>query len=363
MDNELRHHAHEMVREVAQAVGASANEATLRHQLEMILEHHCRALGIPWVTFQLDQSLGSQNGSVQFVDVAHGAVVIEYEAPGRFGGRSGADLAHARSQAEDYGRRLHAQEGRPLGEYVLVVWDGRDISFGRFVDDGPYWDPLAPFDVNAALRLLLHLKENGVPLVHPDLLCQLVGPDSAVGFRLVPLFFDSIRRAVSAADVTSKTKLLFMEWRRLFGQVAGVQSEQLKVLLARQERVHGKPYAEHPAAYLFALNTYIALVAKLVAAMSLPNGSEDLRDPNTPLVEKIRAVESGDLFRDAGISNMLVGDFFSWYRDDSGWQDFAGPIEELIAVLGAMNFDMAQRDPNTTRDLFKGMYQRFVPKA
>lgn len=45
----------------------------------------------------------------------------------------------------------------------------------------------------------------------------------------------------------------------------------MKKLLARQEiSGNDQPYQENPAAYLFALNTYIAIIAKVVAACALP---------------------------------------------------------------------------------------------
>jgi len=226
------------------------------------------------------------------------------------------------------------------------------------------WDSLTSFDLQAASRLLMYLRENGVPLVHPQLLLQLVGPESAVGARLISQFFLAVRGASSVpGEKANRTRLLFTEWRRLFGQVVGIQSERLKELLKQQERAHQQPYSDDPAAYLFALNTYVALVAKLVAAFSLPNASQDLADPGIPVKKKIRALESGRLFQDAGVSNMLLGDFFSWYGDDTNWPKFESAVEALIASLSSIGFDATRKDPNTTRDLFKGMYQTFVPKA
>jgi len=40
-------------------------------------------LNIPWTPFQMDRSLKSGKNT-KFVDVAHGAVIIEYEPPKSF---------------------------------------------------------------------------------------------------------------------------------------------------------------------------------------------------------------------------------------------------------------------------------------
>lgn len=360
---DLLTHARDMTAKVAEATFGSPNEASLRHELEGILERHCRALQIPWTPFQLDRTL-TGDSRVRFADVAHGAVIIEYEPPYSFGGHESAKLRFAQGQASEYAVLLQREEGRALAEYVLVAWDGNSLSFGRFEGREPKWESLAPFTSEAAQRLLLYLKEDGTPLVHPQLLSQQVGPESAIGSTLIPRLFQAVRGAAALPEgQTSKTKLLFTEWRRLFGQVVGIQSEHLQDLLAQQGRAHRQPYAEDPSAYLFALNTYIALVAKLIAALSLPNASQDLTSPASRVESKIAALESGRLFADAGISNMLVGDFFSWYRDDEQWPTFRPGIEALFARLSSISFDVTRKDPATTRDLFKGMYQTFVPRA
>jgi hypothetical protein len=361
--DQLTRHASRLVGEAGVAAAAAVNEATLRQELERALDAHCRGLGRPLDPYRLE--LFVREGSRRrFVDVAHGGVLIEYEPPRSFSGREGAGLRHARAQIEEYADLLHREEGRPLDEYTLVAWDGAHVSFGRYTDGVPVWDGLTPFDLSASLRLLQALVEDGLPLVSPRVLSALVGPESEVGARIIPHLFGAIRSAVrTGQERTTHTFLLFTEWRRLFGQVVGAQSEQLRRLLEAQSREHGQPYASHVPEYLFALNTYIALVAKLVAALALPDAAEDLSDSRVPLSERIRVLESGRLFADAGVTNVLLGDFFSWYADDSQWPELAPQLEILVARLGTISFDVSRKTPESTRDLFKGLYQSFVPRA
>ena len=44
-------------------------------------------------------------------------------------------------------------------------------------------------------------------------------------------------------------------------------------------------------------------------------------------------MESGELFANAGVANMLNGDFFAWYLDDDAWRGLASGVETLIAGL------------------------------
>ncbi len=344
-----------LVAKVIEVTNGITDEANLRHELEKALEVCCKNLEIPWTPFQWERRV-----SHQFVDAVHGAIIIEYEASKSFRGSVGSKLLHAREQAEGYARLLSVEEGRLLTEYILVAWDGSHIDFGRFTEEVPGWEPLTPFDVSTAQRLVTYLETNGMPLVHPQLLSSLVGSGSSFGSKLIPSFFDAIE---ASSKHQNKTLLLFAEWKRLFGQVIGIQSGRFKDLLREQGNVHQRKYEDDIPAYLFALNTYIALIAKLVAALSLPGSSQNIADTTTRIKGRIEALETGRLFIDAGISNMLAGDFFSWYVDDIHWGSFSTEIEGLVQKLSMIDFDVSKKSPDSTRDLFKGIYQVFVPAA
>jgi hypothetical protein len=288
--------------------------------------------------------------------------LVEYEPPACFSGREGARLAHAREQAAENVGILAFEEGRAFSEYVPVAWDGAHISFGRCLEDGTVeWGTLTPFNDESATVLLQHLGRIGTPLVHPLVLSSLVGPNSDCGKRLIPSLFWAVKRAVEASR-TSKTKLLYIEWKRLFGQVVGVQSGPLRRYLQDQAENHDAAYELDSAAYLFALNTYIAIIAKLVAALALPDAAQDLRDSRVSVRERMEELESGRLFDAAGVSNMLNGDFFSWYLEDSAWRGFEIPLKVLLGKLASISFEIAKKSAESTRDLFKGIYQTFVPR-
>src|SRR4051794_28889020 len=161
MPNEIRRAAQTLVSAIGQITEAARNEEQLRHEAEVALEGACSELGIPWTPFQLDRTLRRKEGAqVRFVDVVHGAVVIEYEPPGSFASAEGQRLSHARGQAEEYAELLHIEEGRALTEYVLVAWDGSHVAFGSYSGTEYVWGALQPFDLAAATRLLVHLRDD-----------------------------------------------------------------------------------------------------------------------------------------------------------------------------------------------------------
>ena len=191
----------------------------------------------------------------------------------------------------------------------------------------------------------------------------MIGPESPIGAALIPVLFQAIVASVGDGSTgQSKTTLLFKEWSRLFGQAVGIPTDRLKDFLARQSHAHQKPYETNIPCYLFALHTFIAIVAKLLSALAIPHASEDMKDASVKLRDRMRALETGTLFVDAGITNMLAGDFFSWPVDDPLWTDIETPLSDLLAQLEQLSFDMTKKNPESVRDLFKGIYEEFVPR-
>lgn len=362
--NDLAASAQRLATETLTAAGASGNEANLRHEIEILLRRECRRLDIPYAPYHLERKLRGEGRHPSFADAVHGGVIIEYESPRSFSaGRARAHIRHAMKQAQQYAVRMAYDEGRPLDDYTLLVWDGAHIAFGKTDGKAANWERLVAFDTVQATRLLDLLRLHGRPLVHPGMLRSLIGPESEVGGKLIPALFRAIVRAASDnGKLQSKTALLFKEWSRLFGQAVGIPTERLDAFMERQSRAHAQPYDANIPCYLFALHTFIALSAKIVAALALAGPSEDITDAAVPLGDRMRALESGSLFIDAGVTNMIAGDFFSWPVDDLSWRDIEPPLQDLLTRIGHLSFDMTRKNVDSVRDLFKGIYEEFVPR-
>lgn len=333
----------------------------MRAGLEQALKDACTSVEAPWSPYSLDTYLPVRGGSSRYADAIHGAVIIEYEPPRSFRGRVGAQFNHACQQVEEYAGRLCMIEGREISEYHLVVWDGESIAFGRSCGTTANWESLVPFDENAAERLINAIADNGRPLVSEVVLAQRAGPASEVGTSFIPVLFEALIKAESLKPAT-KTTLLFAEWKRLFGQVVGIGDGPLRTYVEKQSKASGANYNANTPAYLFALNTYIAILAKAVAARALEGAAEDILDTSTSLKDRIASLEDGTLFLHAGLQNMVTGDFFSWYVGDQMWPLFEPQIERVLQRLADIDFDVSRKSARATRDLFKGIYESCVPR-
>lgn len=347
----------EIVGVLLDAAHISENEEQFKIKAEGILERLCGSRNIFWNSYTYEHSFKS--GSKR-VDAVHGSTIIEYEPPCSFNSSENAQLRHARIQAEEYAELLSEEEGRHINKYSLVAWDGETITFGWRSEERFTWEPARTFDGLCLNRLLSLIADGGRPLVSPMLLKQFIGPDTEVGRRLLPALFHAIRRA-QTSDLTTRTKLIYTEWARLFGQVDGVETEQLVHYLKNASRSHGIDYTAAPQAYVFALNTYIALVAKTCAVYALASQSEDvITSPPAPRAF-LKNIESGEYFELFGIENMLGTDFFSWYLGDDVTEELDQPLGLLLERLRTIDFDVAKKSPKSVRDLFKGLYMGFTP--
>lgn len=347
----------ESVKTLLEAARISENEEQLKIKAEGILETLCKRHGIFWNSYTYEHSF---NSGGRRIDAVHGSTVIEYETPRSFRGFENAQLKHARRQAEEYTELLSAEEGREIERYSLVAWDGETITFGRPDGDGFTWEPARPFNELCLERLLTLIADGGRPLVSPMLLNQFIGPDTKVGRRLIPSLFQAICSTRSDESAT-RTKLIFTEWMRLFGQVDGTETERLTRYLEDTSRSHGINYSNDPQAYVFALSTYIAIVAKTCAVYSLASHSDEALNPPSSPRAFMKSIENGEYFKKFGIENMLGTDFFSWYLGDDVAENLDEPLGLLLERLRTIDFDVTQKSPKSVRDLFKGLYMEFTP--
>lgn len=347
------------LRKLLEAAKVSTNEEQLKINAERIIEKLCKKLNIFWNPYTYEYRLNSNNCRI---DAIHGSTIIEYESPRSFNASENAQLRHARKQAEEYAVLLSQEEGRQINSYSLIAWDGETITFGYILNNEFIWEPARQLDELCLNRLLSLISDGGRPLVSPLLLKQFIGPDTEVGRKLLPALFRSICQA-QAAGSTTRTKLIYTEWTRLFGQVDGTETERLARYLEDSSRSHGVRYMDNPQAYVFALSTYIAIVAKACAVYALASQSPEAVSPSSNPKTFLKNIEEGEYFKIFGIINMLSTDFFSWYLGDDVSENLEKPLGILLERLRTIDFDVTRKSPESIRDLFKGLYMGFTPAS
>lgn len=191
------------------AADASGNEEHLERETELSLRSEYHIIGFLHLPYQFEYARRDDNKRMAVADGVHGEVVEEYEPPKSFSaGNAQSNVEYAKGQSANYTKLMARDEGRPIDEYVVIVWDGTQIAFGTTASHAAQWERLVPFGARQAARLLTLLSTQGSPLVQEvRLLRTMIGPKSEIGAQLIPALFE----AVNAADIdgaVGQTKLI-----------------------------------------------------------------------------------------------------------------------------------------------------------
>ncbi|MGC9086546.1 MAG: Eco57I restriction-modification methylase domain-containing protein [Thermoproteota archaeon] len=296
------------------------------------------------------------------VDALYGHLIIEYEKPKTFESRSGFE--HAVEQVKEYiVTHANGNEVR-FPRYFGVVLDGYKIGFVRYREANKNFESKGPFEVNKntvakLVEAIIGLRRKALSA---EELLKDFGPESQVAKDTINGLYDKL------LGTTSRTQMLFEDWRRVFSQVCAYSPEKMKGL--------GEIYGlkeKNPEKLLFALHTYYALIMKLLAAEvaalymapKLWSYLRTLEDAyyrgHEELKEELKELEEGGIFTKLGITNFLEADYFSWYLDE--WdENIAKKVIEVVNNLSNYDPSVAELEPDKIRDLFKRLYQNLVPK-
>lgn len=79
---------------------------------------------------------------------------------------------------------------------------------------------------------------------------------------------------------------------------------------------------------------------------------------------QLSLLEEGAIFRDYGITNLLEGDFFSWYTANDQWtEETAKRVSEVFRVLSKYSDKAVLNTSKSSADFFKELYQGMMPPA
>jgi hypothetical protein len=376
--------------EVEAKKAAGQPEEQLRIGIERRLAPACEQLGLT-VSGTYETRIQSKRA-----DAVYGAVIIEYERSGSFA--KPAVKAHALKQLrEDYlvGSAKSAQDGavsvEALRRYIGVALDGTRIVFVRHTtaaepekDLPGIYDPATgsvtyevvqgvpgtfqqiefPVSPASVATLLTYMRALSRRLMTADTLAKRFGPGTTVAETLVPVLVERLTTPKSDHVAT-----FFAGWRAVFDVVYGGATWRAEDAGALAALYGVKKNTDVPV-LLFAVHTYFALLAKIIAIelLSLQGGSIVAsfavaaagRD-DAALKDHLDALEKGEPFTALGIENYLEGDFLSWYL--AVWSaELANAVRLLLTELTVFEPATPTLQPEGSQDLLKSLYQKLVPR-
>lgn len=301
-------------------------------------------------------------------DTAIGALVIEFKQPSTLSSEEQIDRAV--NQISNYLVGLDFE-----GESVGFVTDGTKGCFVVKNEKGITIESFYELSFEQLDRLvqsIIRLKLTA--LTSKNIVENFCNPpeNNGIAFALVKVLYDNLSNSI-----TPKTQMLFNEWKELFNLAHDDVSKQQAIIDRKTslEKLIGVSFSKNDEEYtaLFALQTAYAIIVKIVAyrILSIVRYNESLIDFETlvdcdseALRYQLALLEEGAIFRDYGITNLLEGDFFSWYAAKEQWSiDISKSIADVFKVLSRYSDKAVLNTQKNSNDFFKELYQGMMPPA
>jgi len=359
------------------ASGSGRPEAVLREEVQPALEEVLRARGVRAAgrnevslsvpSPELASTLDAPLETIGRADAIYNRFVIEFEPPGSLRpSETHSHTRHAVAQVQQYIRGAEHGLGLQLDRLAGCAFDGNWIVYVTWERGG--WRIARPVRVDLdSLRSLV------------DTIASLA---TGRGLTADNLDEDFGRESRSAKSVVGALANLFLEdgvtgrglsmldqWgidlENASGPFSSTDVEEWTELCTGL----GVP-GDEPASrvVLFSLQTYFALVAKLVALVVLEGATgHRLVDRLTEggadaALVHFTDLESGRLTEATRAMNVIEPGVFSWYL---GEHDLS-LSEALVGMAGIANeyaAEVVEITPLVARDVMKDLYQRMLPRA
>jgi len=306
-------------------------------------------------------------------DSSYNHVIIEFKGPGLFKGSKGS--AKFKEATTDrllpYITREAKKDRIPPQDYIGIAIDGEHICFAQMCDGELETEHLLPFTLQAFELVVAAVKADTRRAVTAENLLADFGHGSGIAKSLMQALADALAIELSKKG-NSKIKMLFEEWRALYGQVADMSVLQAAAINQEMCFVWSGHHAINMPARLFVIHTYNSLLIKLLAAEIVSaRGLAGKKHPaqgmmtlvnDASLIDALYVdIERAGLFVAAGIKGFVEEAIFGWYVDVALKAEHSATIvPALRTLLGQLSLYQTDRLGNT-RDVLRDVYQGLVP--
>lgn len=306
-------------------------------------------------------------------DSSYFNVIVEFKAPGLFKGKKASAKFKEATDGRllPYIQREAKKSGIPQDDYIGIAIDGDHICFVQVVDNVIHTQHLIPFSEYAVGLVIQAIKADTRRAITINHLMADFGHGSINARSLMQAMADALATELAVIG-NSKIKMLFEEWRTLYGQVADMsvlQADAINKEIGFTWNGHAK---QGMSGRLFVIHTYNSLLIKLLAAeivsahgltsMQQPaQAMSALQDDATLLDTLSHEIERAGIFVQAGIKGFVEEAIFSWYLDVACKPPYsASLIPALRSLLASLSLYRTDRLTHT-RDVLRDLYQGLVP--
>ncbi|GAB3452499.1 Eco57I restriction-modification methylase domain-containing protein [Insolitispirillum peregrinum] len=328
---------------------------------------------IAWVS-ALERALGIHFDAERArKDSSYNNIIIEFKAPGLFKGTKASPKFNEATERRllPYIKKAAISSGIPIEDYIGIAIDGDHVCFAQVRGNMIHSDHLIPFSEYAVGLIIQAIKADTRRAVSIENLLNDFGHSAPNARSLMQAMADALATELAIMGNT-KIKMLFEEWRTLYGQVADMSVLQADAIKKEMGFVWPGRTEQAMPGRLFVIHTYNSLLIKLLAAEIVSaHGLTTTQQPaqamaaeqnDVVLLRHLREdIEQAGIFTQAGINGFVEEAIFSWYLDVAAKPDHGPTL--LVALRGLLaTLSMYRTDHLTrTRDVLRDLYQGLVP--
>ena len=200
-------------------------------------------------------------------DGSYNNVIIEFKAPGLFKGSKGSAKFKEATDRRllPYILREAKKSGIPASDYIGIAIDGDHVCFAQVRDDVIHTQHLVPFSEYAVDLVIQAIQADTRRAITLENLIADFGHGSVDARYLMQSMSDALAAELTVAG-NSKIKMLFEEWRTLYGQVADMSVLQADAINQEIGFAWNGLAAQSMSGRLFVIHSYNSLLIKLLAA-------------------------------------------------------------------------------------------------
>ena len=336
----------------------------------------------PWkgeeeVRFAWNKALEDATGLHLFAerdrnDASYNHVIIEYKAPGHFKGSKGSSafLSATKDRLLPYIIKKAKETKIPESDFIGIAIDGEHICFAQVVNGEIKTQQLMPFSPESVAMVVDALRSDTRKGLTTENLLADFGHGSVNARAFMQQLSDGLAKQLAIKE-NNKLKMLFAEWRTLYGQVADLSILQAEAIAKELKFTWSGEKTDSIPARLFVLHTYNSLLIKLLAAEIISaHGLTSIEQPAQSMAALMKddemteflssAIERSSIFREAGINGFVEEAIFSWYLDIVNLKivpELLPTLRRLLSILSLYRLDHL----SNTRDILRDLYQGLVP--
>lgn len=315
-------------------------------------------------------------------DASYNQVIIEFKNNGFF--RSSSTSPKFIEALEELTRYINAKaalDGLTPQEYIGIAIDGVSIAFAYIPTTGGdiVHGPIMPLSVESVAMVFEMCKQSQRRALTADNLIEDFGHGSEHGRSLMQALAEALFVYLESAE-TNKIKMLYMEWKSLYGQVATLSSAQVENIIQTIGFVYQGNSPDKLSKVLFVLHTFDSLLIKLLAAEIVSQitqltaysdfAQNALIATNDRLIDMLDCdIEHSQLYERTHIHGFVEEPLFSWYIDVCRDDNVAPTITKNIIIsireilIQLTLYRMQDLVHAQTNDVLKRFYQNIVPRA